>query len=116
MTKTPDRHAEITLARLEYEYDKARADCANAEQELAPHKRAFIDASYKLSARHRALQDFKAIASGQEAIRALRIIIELDNERGSKLMDASPARRKAHHTAEQALFKYDDICRPVKGV
>ena len=116
MTKTPDRPAEITLARLEHAYIQARADYANAEQELLPHKRAFTDATYKLSARHRALQDFKAIASGQEAIRALRIIIELDNERGSKLMDASPARRKAHHTAEQALFKYDDICRPVKGV
>ncbi len=116
MTKTPDRHAENELVRLEHAYLEARADYANAERELVPHKRAFTDATYRLSARHRELQDFKAIASGQEAIRALRIIIELDNDRGSKLMDASPARRKAHHTAEQALFKYDDICRPVKGV
>ena len=116
MTKTPNRHAEITLARLEYAYNKARADYADAERELAPLKRAFTDATYTLSARHRALQDFKAIASGQEAIAALRIIVALDNDHGSTLMDASPARRKAHHTAEQALFKYDDICRPVKGV
>jgi hypothetical protein len=116
MTNTSNHHAEIKLARLEYAYDQARADYANTERELAPHKRAFTDATYTLSARHRELQDFKAIASGQEAIAALRIIVALDNDRGSKLMDASPARRKAHHTAEQALFKYDDICRPVKGV